>query len=158
MGEVVVTNVIVTRARLIDVELMKEVLDVFVEDGDLLGRSRLDFYEKIRDFCVASVDGEIVGLSALHVLWEDLAEVRSLAVNKDYQATGIGAKLLDYNLAEAREMGISKVFTLTYRPGFFSRYGFVEVDKSLLPHKVWKDCLDCNKFPNCDEIAMILEF
>jgi amino-acid N-acetyltransferase len=117
----------------------------------------MDLYERIRDLILAREGDEIVGLSALHVLWEDPAEVRSLAVVKNKQGHGIGAMLLDQCLQDARELGIRKVFTLTYRPGFFLRHGFREVEKSELPHKVWKACLDCVKFPDCDEIAMILE-
>lgn len=143
------------RPKLVDVDKMKKILDVFAGRGELLARSRMDFYEKIRDFHIASLDGEIVGLSALHVLWEDLAEVRSLAVTDEAQGKGIGGALVARCMADAKELGIAKVFTLTYRPGFFERHGFREVDKSELPHKVWKACLDCVQFPDCNEVAMI---
>lgn len=145
----------IERPHLKDVDRMKKILDVFAAKGELLARSRMDFYEKIRDFYVARIDGEIVGVCALHVLWEDLAEVRSLAVSEDAQKGGIGSKLVEKCMDDARELGIEKVFTLTYRPGFFERNGFAEVDKSQLPHKVWKACLDCVHFPDCNEIAMI---
>lgn len=143
------------RPRLVDVDKMKKILDVFAGRNELLARSRMDFYEKIRDFHIARLDGEIVGLSALHVLWEDLAEVRSLAVLDEAQGKGIGGALVQRCMEDARELGIAKVFTLTYRPGFFERHGFKEVDKSELPHKVWKACLDCVQFPDCNEVAMI---
>lgn len=150
-------EVVIERPHLKDVDKMKKILDIFAAKGELLARSRMDFYEKIRDFYVSRVNGEIVGLSALHVLWEDLAEVRSLAVLDEYQGRGIGGILVEKCMADAKELGIGKVFTLTYRPGFFVRHDFAEVDKSMLPHKVWKACLDCVQFPDCNEIAMIRE-
>ena len=148
----------IERPRLVDVDRMKKILDVFAGKGELLARSRMDFYEKIRDFHVVRMDGEIIGLSALHVLWEDLAEIRSLAVVDEAQGKGIGGMLVERCMADATELGIAKVFTLTYRPGFFQKHGFAEVDKSALPHKVWKACLECVQFPDCNEIALIREF
>jgi len=150
-----VKQVLIERAKLSDVEEMKAVLDVFAESGILLGRSRLDFYENIRDFIVARLDGEVVGLAALHILWFDLGEVRSLAVRKDLHRMGIGRELVERCMEDARELDIAKLFALTYQLGFFQRMGFAEVEKSELPHKVWKACLDCVKFPDCDEIAVM---
>jgi len=144
-------------AVLKDVGEMKKILDVFAAGGELLSRSRMDMYEKIRDFTVARIDGRIVGLSALHFLWEDLAEVRSLAVVNEMQGHGVGGLLVENCIEQARRIGVGKVFSLTYRPGFFEKHGFREVDKSELPHKVWKACLDCVHFPDCNEIAMIRE-
>ncbi len=149
--------VAVERARLGDVEAMKGILDEFAREGILLARSRLDLYENIRDFVVARSGGEIVGLAALHVCWIDLGEVRSLAVRRELQGRGIGRLLVDACLAEARELGLRRVFALTYVPEFFSRMGFHEVEKSELPHKVWQDCLNCVKFPECDETAVMRE-
>lgn len=151
------SEIVIERPRLKDVDRMKKILDVFAAGGELLARSRMDFYEKIRDFYIATKDGEIVGLAALHVLWEDLAEIRSLAVVADQQGAGIGGILTEKCMEDARALGIAKVFTLTYRPGFFQKHGFREVDKSQLPHKVWKACLDCVQFPDCNEIALIRE-
>ncbi len=151
------TSVAVERARLGDVEAMKGILDEFAREGILLARSRLDLYENIRDFVVARSGGEIVGLAALHVCWIDLGEVRSLAVRRDLQGRGIGRLLVDACLAEARELGLRRVFALTYVPEFFNRMGFHEVEKSELPHKVWQDCLHCVKFPECDETAVMRE-
>lgn len=143
------------RARLADVEVMKALLDDFARSGDLLARSRLDLYEHIRDFVVARLEGEIVGLSALHISWIDLAEVRSLAVKRDLQRRGIGRILVEHCLREAAELGLKRVFALTYQPEFFGTLGFHAVDKSALPHKVWQECVHCVKFPDCDEIAVI---
>jgi amino-acid N-acetyltransferase len=145
------------RARLADVEAMKALLDDFARTGDLLARSRLDLYESIRDFVVARRGDELVGLSALRICWIDLAEVRSLAVRRDCQRQGIGRLLVERCLREARELGLARVFALTYRPDFFQTLGFHEVEKSALPHKVWQDCIHCVKFPECDETAVMRE-
>lgn len=148
-------SIAVGRARLEDVEAMKSILDEFARAGELLPRSRLDLYENIRDFVVARLDGRIVGLCALHICWIDLAEVRSLAVRRENQRRGVGRVLVESCVREAQELGLRRVFALTYRPGFFSDMGFREVDKSELPHKVWQDCIHCSKFPECDEVAVI---
>ena len=147
----------IQRAKLADVDEMKVILDHYAQAGELLSRSRMDMYERIRDMLVARVGDEIAGLAALHVLWEDLGGVRSLAVSPDKRSDGVGGKLLKACMEDAKELGLKKVFTLTYRPGFFQQYGFKEVDKSELPHKVWKDCLNCVTFPDCDEVALIRE-
>ena len=148
-------DISISRARLEDVEAMKALLDDFAKTGDLLARSRLAFYETIRDFVVGRQGGEVVGLSALHVCWKDLGEVRSLAVRRDLQGRGIGRLLVEKCLEDARELGLARVFALTYRPDFFAGVGFHQVDKSELPHKIWQDCVHCTKFPECDEIAVI---
>jgi amino-acid N-acetyltransferase len=149
------SEITIERARLRDVEAMKKILDDYAASGDLLARSRLSLYETIRDFAVARRDGELVGLGALHVSWVDLGEVRSLAVRRDQQGGGVGRALVEHCLADAGGLGLRQVFSLTYRPGFFRRLGFGEVEKSELPQKVWQDCVHCSKFPDCDEVAML---
>jgi len=128
----------------------------------MLALSRSELYEKIRDFTVAcdaaSPDSKLLGCSALRIVWEDLAEIRSLAVAEEAQARGIGTQLVDACLDEARSLGVGRVFALTYIPEFFGRFGFREVDKDELPHKVWADCIRCPKFPNCDEVAVAVDF
>lgn len=145
----------VERARLEDVEAMKIILDDYARTGDLLARSRLSLYENIRDFVVARLGGEIVGLSALHICWIDLGEVRSLAVRRNMQRRGIGRLLVKRCLADAQELGLTRVFALTYRPEFFGKLDFHKAEKSELPHKVWQDCIQCVKFPECDEVAVM---
>jgi len=98
-----------------------------------------------------------VGAASLHIVWEDLAEIRSLVVSEEYQGKGIGAKLVEACLKEAKELGIPKVFVLTTSPNFFKKLGFIEINKQELPQKVWADCIRCSKFPECDEIPMIKE-
>ena len=148
-------EITIERARLSDVEAMKKILDDYAASGDLLARSRLSLYETIRDFAVARREGELVGLGALHVCWVDLGEVRSLAVRRELQGGGVGRMLVDRCLADAADLGLRQVFSLTYRPGFFRKLGFGEVEKSELPQKVWQDCVHCSKFPDCDEVAML---
>lgn len=147
----------VRKARIVDVPVIHAMVNDFASRGDMLGRSRSELYECIRDFFVAESGGGVVGCSALHVDWEDLAEVRSVAVDPGHQGSGIGRALVDACVREARDLGITRVYALTYRPGFFERMGFHRVEKESLPHKVWGECMKCPKYPDCDEDAVIME-
>ncbi len=147
----------IRKARLKDAPFIHSLIRDYAEEGILLPRSLNSIYEHIRDFWVYEEEGEILGCCALQIVWGDLAEVRSLAVKKDRKGEGIGQALISACLREAKELGISRVFSLTYAKDYFERFGFKVVDKSVLPHKVWSDCINCVKFPNCDEIAVILE-
>lgn len=149
-------DMILRKAKLADAEKMHVLLNKYANEGLMLARPRSMIYECIRDFVVAEIDGEIAGTAALHILWEDLAEVRSVAVKEEYKKMGIGKKMVEYCLQEAKELGLPKVFTLTYQPGFFAKLGFQVIGKESLPQKVWKECINCPKFPNCDEICMEL--
>lgn len=127
------------------------------EAGQLLPRSLSDLYSHTRDFVIArDADGAVAGCCALSLVWEDLAEIRSLLVRDDMRRKGYGRALVDACLREARAMGIRKVFTLTYKTDFFENMHFVEVGKDTLPQKIWADCIHCAKFPDCDEVAMQL--
>ena len=124
----------------------------------LLPRSLTNIYETIRDYYVCqSRSGRIIGCGALHVVWEGLAEVKALAVSKKYQGWGIGSRLLEAILDEAIMMRISRVFALTMKTDFFIKHGFTVTEKSNLPHKVWGECVNCHLFPDCEEVAMIIE-
>ena len=142
-----------------DVEVGHKILNFFAEKGLLLPRSLSELYDHLRDYFVLEVDqGEIIqGICGLGICWSDLAEIESLAVSDEHQGKGFGRKLVDACLGEARLLGINKVFTLTYVPDFFLKFGFGEVDKAVLPQKIWADCLKCPKFPNCDETALMLD-
>ena len=143
-----------------DIRSIHELLGYYADQGLLLPRSLSELYVHLRDFFVIedrNKKGSVIAVCALGICWEDLAEIRSLAVAQDQQGKGLGAQLVEVCLEEARSLGLKKVFALTYIPEFFSGLGFTEVEKSTLPHKVWADCLKCPKFPDCDEIAMILE-
>jgi len=142
------------RARVSDVVAMQRVINRHAERGDMLPRALHELYEDIRDFFVIEEDGTIVGCAALHVNWANLAEVKSVVIDEQYQRRGYGRQLLDACIAEARELGIARLFCLTYRPDFFAALGFQEIDRNMLPRKVWSECIRCPKFTNCTEIAM----
>lgn len=145
------------KAQIKDVKEIQKLLTHFASRGDMLSRSLSELYECIRDFYVFEEEGKLLGTTALHIVWEDLAEVRSVAVAEEAGRKGIGTQLVASCLEEARQLGLRRVFCLTYKPQFFGKFGFRIVDKSELPHKVWGDCMKCVKFPDCDEIAMILD-
>jgi amino-acid N-acetyltransferase len=146
------------KAKISDVRSIHALITHFADQGLLLPRSLSEIYDHLRDYTVIQTsDDNIVGVAALHICWEDLAEVKSLAVHEDYQARGMGRQLVEHCLSEALALGIYRVFTLTYQSKFFKKLGFNLVDKSLLPQKIWADCIKCPKFPDCDEIAMLVE-
>ncbi len=141
------------------VEIHK-LLSIYAGQGLLLPRSLSELYDHLRDFIVIDDglnQGSIIAVCALGVCWEDLAEIRSLAVAKEYQGKDYGSKLVERCLIDAGDLGLRKVFVLTYVPDFFAKMGFHFVEKSALPHKIWADCLKCPKFPDCDETAMMIE-
>ncbi len=145
----------IRNATMGDVKQIHTLLNCFADKGLLLGRSYSALYDQLRDFKVcADDDDNLIGVCALHIIWENLAEIRSLAVSEDAQGKGIGLQLVRACLEEAAEFKIDKVFTLTYQAGFFRKQGFHDVDKSDLPHKIWSDCINCPKFPDCDEEAL----
>jgi len=138
-----------------DIPRIQKILEYYANQELLLPRALSDLYENVRDFIIYKEEKEIIGASALHVCWEDLGEIRSLAVIPEHTKKGIGSQLVKLCETEARRLGLQKAFTLTYQESFFSKLGYQKIDKSLLPRKIWRDCLQCVKFPNCDEIAMI---
>ena len=147
------------QAKFSDVEEIYNLIAGYASQGIMLPKPHNVLYETIREFIVAEEIStkKIVGTGALHMTWNELAEVRSMAVHEEYKRHGIGADIVKKLLAEGVEVGVKKFFTLTYTPEFFRSLGFKTVDKNTLPHKIWKECIECPKFPNCDEIAMILE-
>lgn len=147
----------IRKATVNDVRAIHRLLKLHAERGELLPRALSDLYDDVRDFNIfeRSSGGSIAGVCALHVCWEDLAEIRSLAVSEQHQGEGIGSALVKAALAEAQGLGIKRVFTLTYKSDFFSKHGFEIVDKATLPQKVWAECIKCVKFPDCDETAML---
>lgn len=147
----------IRHARIPDARAIHQLLLEYAQNGQLLGRSLLDIYENIRDFYVYEERGRILGAGALAICWEDLAEVRSLAVAPGQQGKGIGRKIVKSCLNEAGELGLKRVFALTYQPDFFRKLGFCSIEKAELPQKIWGDCLKCVKFPDCDEFALAIE-
>ena len=145
------------KAQITDVKEIQKLLTFFASRGDMLSRSLSELYEAIRDFYIVEEDGRLLGTAALHIVWEDLAEIRSVAVAEEAGRKGVGSRVVQACIDEARQLGLKRVFCLTYKPDFFAKFGFRIVDKAELPHKVWGDCMKCVKFPDCDEIAMILD-
>jgi amino-acid N-acetyltransferase len=144
------------KAQIADIKNIWKLLSHFAERGDMLSRSLSELYEALRDFYIFEEEGKLIGAAALHIVWENLAEIRSVAVAEEAERKGIGTKLVNACIDEAKSLGLSRVFCLTYKPEFFGRFGFKVADKTELPQKVWGDCIKCPKFPECDEIAMIL--
>ena len=147
------------KATFADVDEIYDLIAGYAAQGVMLPKPHSVLYETLREFVVAEEveSKKIVGVGALHLTWNELAEVRSMAVDKNFSRQGIGSSIVKKLLEEGRTIGVKKFFTLTYRPEFFKSLGFELTTKESLPHKIWKDCMDCPKFPNCDEIAMTLE-
>jgi amino-acid N-acetyltransferase len=146
----------IRKANITDVRPIQSLVNQFADTGQMLPRSLNELFEHLRDFHVFEEKGSLVGVCALHVSWDGIAEIRSLAVRRDRMKQGIGADLVRHCLSEAAQLQIEKVFVLTYQDEFFRKLGFVDVDKKELPHKIWTDCLNCIKFPDCDESALII--
>ena len=145
----------VRKATIKDVPQMHQLINYFADKDEMLARSLSEIYENIRDYFVVKQGERVIACAALHVSWSDLAEIKSLAVAEDSQNEGIGVQLVEACLAEVRGIGIPTVFCLTYKPAFFEKFGFCQVDKMELPRKIWTECYRCPKFPNCDEVALI---
>jgi len=145
------------KAKMKDIPEIHKIINFYAKKGLLLPRSLSELYEHIRDYFVIEENGIICATCALGICWEDLAEIKSLAVLEERQKRGYGKMLVNACIDEANELGIRRIFTLTYVPEFFFQFGFKEIEKTLLPHKIWADCLKCPKFPECDETAMNLD-
>lgn len=149
----------IRKARIGDIKKIHKLLSAYTTEGTVLPRSLSELYDQLRDFFVYldPADGSIAGTCAMHICWERIAEIRSLAVVNDHQRAGIGSGLVHACIQEARQLEVEQIFVLTYAVKFFKKFGFKKVDKSVLPHKVWSDCMKCVKFPDCDEEAMLLQ-
>ncbi len=145
----------IAKAKVTDAIAIHQLINHFAGQGCMLPRALSDIYEGIREYFVAREDGQFIGCVALHVSWLDLAEIRSLAVQKKSQNQGAAALLLDACLDEARQLGIGSVFCLTQTPDFFKNNDFHTIDRAELPHKIWTDCYRCPKYPDCNSIALI---
>lgn len=147
----------IRKARVSDVVKIRELISFYASRDLMLPRSLNEIYECLRDYWVCEKEGEVVACAALHVDWEDLAEIRSLAVAEKEQGQGIGRRLVTRCIREARQLGIATIFALTYVPAFFEKNGFRQQPKENLPRKIWAECIRCHKFPDCDETALVLE-
>ena len=147
----------IRKANIKDVKFIQKLINDYAKEDLLLPRPLSELYENLRDFFVFEEKRKIYGCSALHINWEDLAEVKSLAVDKSKKGKGIGKGLLKACLDEAKKLKVKKVFCLTYQPKFFKKFGFKEIDRAKLPHKIWNECVNCVKFPDCCEVALIIQ-
>ena len=147
----------IRKAKFTDAAQIQEIVNHFAQGAIMLPLSLNKIYENIRDFSVVTEGEEVVAVGALHIVWDNLAEVKSTAVKEGFHHKGYATKIVEELLREAKELELAEVFLLTYQDKFFSKFGFEVIDKSELPHKVWTDCVNCSKFPDCDEIGMMLK-
>ena len=151
------SNVLLRKARVGDVKSIQELLRDCADRGQLLPRALTHLYKHVRNFYVAELDdGRLAACCGLSVVWEDLAEICSLVVEESFRRQGLGRRIVQECLGEAGSLGVQRVFALTYQEEFFKKLGFVEVDKDVLPQKIWADCIHCPKYPDCDETAVLL--
>lgn len=146
----------IRKAVMSDTENIYNLIMKYAVEGKLLARNYNSIYENLQSFYVAVQDNEVIGISCLHILDRDLAEVRSLAVDPGYTGKGIGQELVKQIMKETEDLGIKQLIALTYQINFFTKLGFMIVDKNDLPQKMWKDCLNCPKLHSCDETAMLV--
>jgi len=145
------------KATVADVQQVCDLVNIYADRGQMLPRTMGEIYETIRDFFVVRRGLDVLACGALHIIWDDLAEVRSLAVREEAQTAGLGSLLVQACVEEAGRLGLRRLFALTLKPAFFEKLGFAQADVMTLPQKVWNECYCCPKFPNCDEIAMVLD-
>ena len=148
----------VEKARIQDVPQIHRLINYFADKDEMLPRPLSEIYENIRDYFVVRKGEQVIACAALHVMWSDLAEIKSVAVAEDSHRQGIGARLMEACLKEVKGLGIPTVFCLTYKPAFFEKFNFSQIDKMEMPRKVWTECYRCPKFPDCDEVALIYHF
>lgn len=145
----------IRKAKIKDIKQIQGLINFFAKKDLMLPRSLNELYEHLRDFWVIEENNKIVGCAALHLSWDDLAEIKSVAVVKNKQRKGLGAALVGACLNEAKGLGAKKIFVLTYKSVFFRKFGFKKIQHSRLPHKIWAECINCCKFPDCREVAMV---
>lgn len=148
---------IIRKAKIQDTQAIHSLINYYAELDRMLFRDLADIYESLQGFAVAEAQGKVIGCCLLQVIWAELAEIKSLAIEQGFQSKGIGRKLVEFCMQNAKELGIKKVFALTLEPKFFEKTGFKFIDKSELPMKVWSDCAFCPKQDHCDEFAYIKE-
>ena len=140
-----------------DVKQIHDLINHHAQKREMLGRPLSELYENVQEFMVAEDKGKVVGCCALHVSWEDLAEVKALAINDKYQKKGLGTKLVLECHKNAKKIGVNRIFCLTFKPKFFLKLNYKKIARSKLPHKVWGECIRCTFFPDCGEVPLIKE-
>jgi len=147
----------IRKATIEDIKEIQELINFYAKQDKMLPRSLNELYENIRDFFVYEESGKILGCCSLHIAWENLAEIKSLAVQEASQKKGIGEMLVKQALEDAKKLKVKRVFALTYAPVFFEKLGFRRIEHAELPHKIWSECIKCVKFPDCEENALALD-
>lgn len=147
----------IRKATVEDVKEIQDLINFYAKKDKMLPRSLNELYENLRDFFVFENAGKVAGCVALHVAWEDLAEIKSLAVLESRQKQKIGSLLVEAAFEDAKRLKVKRIFALTYVPSFFQKFGFKKVAHSDLPHKIWSECIRCVKFPDCQETALVRE-
>ena len=145
----------IRNAKISDAKAIYSLINSYAERDKMLFRSMVDIYENLQSFIVAELEGNVLGCCALQIIWSDLAEIKSLAVDETNTGTGVGKMLVATAVDQAQQLGLPRVFALTLTPSFFEKMGFKVIEKDTLPMKVWSDCAKCPKQQNCDEIAVI---
>jgi amino-acid N-acetyltransferase len=148
-------NMEIRPAKVSDVKGMHAIVEHYANNKEMLHRSLNAIYENIQEFVVLERESKVIACGALHVSWEDLAEIKALAVGEEYKGQGIGTKIVEKLQENAKRLGIRKVFTLTFKPEFFKKLGYVEIPKEMLPHKIWSECVNCYLFPDCGEVPLL---
>ena len=142
-------------AKVQDVKQIHKIVEFYADNKEMLHRSLNSIYENIQEYVVAEHNKKIIACGALHVTWDDLAEVKALAVEKKYARKGIGRKLVTTLEKNAVELGIFTTFALSFKPEFFKKLGYEVISKEVLPQKIWSECINCHLFPDCGEIPLI---
>ncbi len=144
-------------AKVTDVKEIHKIVEFYADNKEMLHRSLNSIYENIQEYVVVeNEEGKIVACGALHVAWEDLAEIKALAVSEKYKKQGLGKKIVHQLQKNAAELGVSKVFALSFKPDFFIKLGYTVIPKETLPHKIWSECINCHLFPDCGEVPLLL--
>jgi len=145
------------KARVDDVPAIHKLINSCAERGQVLPRARSKLYDFLRDHVVYEHDARVVAVGALHIVWEGLAEIRSVAVEEPFRKKSIGTEIVQFLIDEAILLGLKRVFVLTFVPDFFKKFGMTPGEKSEMPHKIWADCVDCVYFPDCNEVLLVKE-
>lgn len=144
-------------AKVQDVKQMHKIIEFYADNKEMLHRSLNSIYENIQEYVVAEEKGKIIACGALHVSWDDLAEVKALAVEKSYARKGIGTKIVKTLEQNALALGIYATFALSFKPEFFKKMGYEVISREILPQKIWSECINCHLFPDCGEVPLIKE-
>ncbi|MBU1121873.1 MAG: N-acetyltransferase [Candidatus Omnitrophota bacterium] len=146
----------IKKAKIADAKKIQGLILNEAKKGKVLDRSLNYIYENIRNFWIYKDNHKIIGCCALSVVgWQNLGEIKSLVVKEPFQKKNIGTKLVAKCLEDAKSLGLKKVFALTFAPKFFMKLEFKKIAMKKLPHKIWKDCMNCVYFPDCKEVAVL---